>query len=77
LVAAAGAAFSTFLRPTRSGGDPDFLTEARADLRQGIEIPWDEPSPDRQADGINAFRRYACKMATGTGKTTVMAMLAA
>jgi type III restriction enzyme len=54
-----------------------FLTEARADFRQGLEIPWDEPSADKQADGITAFRRYACKMATGTGKTTVMAMLAA
>ncbi|HEV2856596.1 MAG TPA: DEAD/DEAH box helicase family protein [Thermoanaerobaculia bacterium] len=54
-----------------------FLVEARADFRQGIEIPWDEPSEDRQKEGINAFRRYACKMATGTGKTTVMAMLAA
>ncbi len=54
-----------------------FLAEARADFRQGIEIPLDEPSADRQAEGITAFRRYACKMATGTGKTTVMAMLAA
>ncbi len=54
-----------------------FLTEARADLRQGIEIPWDNPSAERQAEGIKAFRRYACKMATGSGKTTVMGMLAA
>ena len=28
-------------------------------------------------EGVDAFRRYACKMATGSGKTTVMAMLAA
>jgi type III restriction enzyme len=54
-----------------------FLTEARSDLRQGIEIPWDNPSADRQAEGLRAFRRYACKMATGSGKTTVMGMLAA
>jgi type III restriction enzyme len=54
-----------------------FLTEARADFRQGIEIPIDEPGADAQANGIRAFRRYACKMATGAGKTTVMAMLAA
>jgi type III restriction enzyme len=54
-----------------------FLTEARGDFLQGIDIPWDEPSPERQADGYKAFRRYALKMATGTGKTTVMAMLAA
>ncbi len=54
-----------------------YLTEARADLRQGIEIPLDEPSDDRKAEGYAAFRRYACKMATGSGKTTVMGMLAA
>jgi type III restriction enzyme len=54
-----------------------FLTEARGDLFQGLDIPWDEPGPERQADGYQAFRRYALKMATGTGKTTVMAMLAA
>lgn len=51
-----------------------FLTEARSDFRQGIEIPRDEPS---EAQGDTGFLRYACKMATGTGKTTVMGMLAA
>lgn len=45
-----------------------FLTEARSDLHQGIDVP-----PELGGD----FRRYACKMATGSGKTTVMAMLAA
>ena len=54
-----------------------FLTEARADFLQGIEVPLDEPGPERKADGMRAFRRQACKMATGTGKTTVMGMLAA
>ncbi|MBI3107533.1 MAG: DEAD/DEAH box helicase family protein [Candidatus Rokubacteria bacterium] len=54
-----------------------FLTEARADFRQGIDIPLDEPSEERRAAGHTAFRRFACKMATGSGKTTVMAMLAA
>ncbi len=54
-----------------------FLAEARADLRQGINIPVDEPGRDRQAEGRKAFLRYACKMATGSGKTTVMGMLAA
>lgn len=54
-----------------------FLTEARADFRQGIEIPPDEPSDEGKARGLKAFQRYACKMATGAGKTTVMAMLAA
>lgn len=46
-----------------------FLTEARADLRQGLDVPAD--------DALHPFRRYACKMATGSGKTTVMGMLAA
>ena len=54
-----------------------FLTEARRDFLQGIDVPSDEPSDDRKAEGFSAFRRYACKMATGSGKTTVMGMLAA
>jgi len=54
-----------------------FLNEARSDFRQGIEIPRDEPSDDVKADGYSGFLRYACKMATGAGKTTVMGLLAA
>jgi type III restriction enzyme len=54
-----------------------FLTEARSDFRQGIAIPRDEPGEEQQAAGQSGFLRYACKMATGSGKTTVMAMLAA
>jgi type III restriction enzyme len=50
-----------------------FLTEARADFRQGIHIPQDTPVDAT----LKAFIRYACKMATGSGKTTVMGMLAA
>lgn len=54
-----------------------FLVEARADLLQGIEIPRDEPSDEKRQQGYAGFVRYACKMATGAGKTTVMGMLAA
>jgi type III restriction enzyme len=54
-----------------------FLTEARADYRQGIDIPQEEVSEEKRKHGFTGFRRYACKMATGTGKTTVMGMLAA
>jgi type III restriction enzyme len=56
-----------------------FLTEGRADLLQGISthIPWDEPGEEGRKIGNSAFRRYACKMATGAGKTTVMGMLTA
>ena len=54
-----------------------FLTEARADFLQGIDVPLDQPGEEAKAAGMHAFRRYACKMATGTGKTTVMGMLAA
>ncbi|MEO7319704.1 MAG: hypothetical protein ABIZ56_12000, partial [Chthoniobacteraceae bacterium] len=46
----------------------------RADFRQGIEVPRDEPSEDRKAEGFAGFLRSACKMATGAGKTTVMGM---
>ena len=44
-----------------------WLAEAPASERVGIEIP---------SDG-SAFRRYCAKMATGSGKTVVMAMLIA
>ncbi len=54
-----------------------FLTEARADYRQGIEVPQEEVSEGKRSDGFAGFRRYASKMATGSGKTTVMGMLAA
>ena len=53
-----------------------FLNEARHDFRQGINVPVDEPSEQQKAEGTRAFVRYACKMATGAGKTTVMGMLA-
>lgn len=54
-----------------------FLNEARADFLQGIDIPIDEPGDERKANGFAAFRRLCCKMATGSGKTTVMALLSA
>ncbi len=54
-----------------------FLTEARPDFRQGVEIPQEQLSEGKQAQGFTGFRRYACKMATGSGKTTVMGTLAA
>lgn len=54
-----------------------FLVEGPYHELQGIEIPRDEPTPDQRAAGASAFTRYACKMATGAGKTTVMGMLAA
>jgi len=54
-----------------------FLNEARSDFLQGIDLAYDEPSDEWKAKGFTAFRRYASKMATGTGKTAVMGMLAA
>lgn len=55
-----------------------FLSEAAELYRKDIPaIPRDEPGADAKAKGHSAFTRYACKMATGTGKTTVMGMLAA
>src|SRR5712692_41818 len=54
-----------------------FLTEARADFLQGISVPRDEPSDDQKAEGYTGFRRVASKMATGSGKTAVMGMIAA
>jgi type III restriction enzyme len=54
-----------------------FLREARPDYLQGITVPSDEPAAEFRADDFSPWTRYACKMATGSGKTTVMAMLAA
>jgi type III restriction enzyme len=54
-----------------------FLTEARPDYLQGIDIRPDAPTERQIADGIKPLMRWACKMATGSGKTTVMGMLAA
>jgi type III restriction enzyme len=54
-----------------------FLREARQDLLQGIDVPRETLSDAMREAGDTAFQRYACKMATGAGKTTVMAMLAA
>src|SRR5205814_1648514 len=54
-----------------------FLVEARPDFRQGLRIPLDEPDERKRREGCTAFVRYACKMATGSGKTTVLGMLAA
>lgn len=55
-----------------------FLVEAKEIYRKGLpEIPKDEPGLDAKAAGVRAFLRYACKMATGSGKTTVMGMLTA
>ena len=54
-----------------------FLNEARQDFLAGIDIPRDEPSPERITEGYPAFRRLCTKMATGTGKSTVAGMIAA
>jgi type III restriction enzyme len=53
-----------------------FLAEGPPDLLQGIQVPTDEPGAAAKETGYRAFRRYALKMATGSGKTTVMGMLA-
>ncbi len=54
-----------------------FLVEGPDDLKQGVVVPSDDPGEDAKAEGYKAFLRYALKMATGTGKTTVMGMLSA
>lgn len=54
-----------------------FLTEARADFLQGVEVPADPPSSERVAEGYAGFPRVCTKMATGTGKSTVAAMISA
>lgn len=55
-----------------------WLVEASPAEKQGILIPKDEPNdPESQAKGYKALTRYACKMATASGKTVVMGMVIA
>jgi len=60
-----------------------FLIEGRADLKERLEIPTEEiPENTRWPNGSDGaeyrgFIRYALKMATGTGKTMVMGLVAA
>lgn len=55
-----------------------WLVEASPAEKQGIVVPRDEPNdPESQAKGYRALARYACKMATGSGKTLVMGMVIA
>jgi type III restriction enzyme len=55
-----------------------WLIEAPPVERMGLEIPPDEPTnPESKAKGYGPLLRYACKMATGSGKTVVMGMLIA
>jgi type III restriction enzyme len=55
-----------------------WLIEAPPTEKQGITIPTDEPNdPVSIEKGYKGLRRYCCKMATGSGKTVVMAMLIA
>lgn len=72
-----GRQFPLFFAQREAAETIIFLTEARAHFRQGLKIPRDDPSDDKKAQGYLGFTRYACKMATGSGKTTVMGMLAA
>jgi type III restriction enzyme len=55
-----------------------WLVEASAADRQGIEIPFDTPNDlESLRKGYQPLRRYCAKMATGSGKTLLMAMVAA
>ncbi len=54
-----------------------YLTEIMPRNPKGITIPPDLPAESDLAKGYKALKRYGNKMATGSGKTLVMAMLAA
>jgi type III restriction enzyme len=55
-----------------------WLVEGTPADRQGIEVPLDAPNDQESArKAYGALRRYCAKMATGSGKTLVMAMVAA
>lgn len=53
-----------------------WLAEASAADRQGADVPLDEPGPNERAEsGFGPLTRWCTKMATGSGKTIVMAMI--
>lgn len=55
-----------------------WFVEATPAEKQGIEVPQDYPiDADSASLGFGPLRRLCCKMATGSGKTVVMAMLIA
>ncbi len=55
-----------------------WLTEVHAAQRRGLRIPQDQPLDEASLlKGYNPLTRYGLKMATGSGKTVVMAMLIA
>lgn len=54
-----------------------FMKEARPDALQGLRIEREPLGEEARQNGFQGFDRLACKMATGSGKTTVMGMLAA
>ena len=73
-----GRSFRLFFAQLEAVETVIFLNDARRDYLQGINIPRDEPSDTQKTEmGYASFQRYACKMATGSGKTIVMGMLAA
>ena len=73
-----GRSFRFFFAQLEAAETIIFLNEARRDFLQGIDVPRDEPSDEQKRDlATRRSSRYACKMATGSGKTTVMGMLAA
>jgi type III restriction enzyme len=73
-----GRGFRPFFAQLEAAETIVFLNEARRDFLQGVDIPLDEPSDQQKSEkAYKAFQRYGCKMATGSGKTTVMGMLSA
>lgn len=54
-----------------------YLTEIMPKNPKGLTMPPDLPAEGDLAKGYKPLKRYGCKMATGSGKTLVMAMLAA
>jgi type III restriction enzyme len=55
-----------------------WLTEASAVDRQGLTVSLDTPNdPESLRNGYAPLRRYCAKMATGSGKTILLAMVAA
>lgn len=69
---------AALLSPDRGGGDGDLPGRGGGVVpARNAGDPCGRAGAEAKTAGFRAFTRYACKMATGTGKTTVMGMLAA
>ena len=73
----AGGRSGSFSPSSRRSKRSFFSPRPEPTFGKASRCPRGRRSEDKRNEGFAGFLRYACKMATGSGKTTVMGMLAA